>query len=194
MGRVIFNEAILPADDFKPSLPEFLFDFVDGHFMVLRSRSHQSSLGRKRFTIDHNQTPSGNQRIEQVRNDGVRIGEFMVCVRNQNGVHALPGHARIAGFAKKNAYVAFSSLDRPDPQKRERQPANVFRQNAATRANWIRKFEREVTGTTSQIKHYVSGLQIKRLENFVWLLPFVSFSLNGIQPRECLQTLVSRVE
>ena len=90
--------------------------------------------------------------------------------------------------------VALALEERPEPQEHQRQPADVLCQNATAFTNWRRKFEREVSRTASQIDDYVSGLQIQCLDNIGWTLPLVPLSLDDVQTRKGIQTLVSRIE
>ena len=118
----------------------------------------------------------------------------MIRIGDEYGIHALYRQVRIVGFAMHNADVVLASLECPEPQEHQRQPADVLCQNATAFANWRRKFEREVSRTASQIDNYVSGLQIQCLDNIGWPLPLVSFSLNDVQTRKGIKTLVSRVD
>ena len=61
-------------------------------------------------------------------------------------------------------------------------------------SNWRRKFEREISRTASQIDDYISRLQIQCLDDIGWPLPLVPFSLNDVQTRKGIETLVSRID
>ena len=118
----------------------------------------------------------------------------MIRIGNEYGIHALRRQVRIVGFAMHNVDVALAFLECPEPQKHQRQPADVLCQNPSAWPNWRRKFEREVSRTASQIDNYVSGLQIQCLDNIGWPLPLVPFSLNDVQTRKGIETLVSRID
>ena len=94
----------------------------------------------------------------------------------------------------QNSDVAFILLELSEPQKHQRQPADVLCQNAAALTNWRRKFEREVSRTTSQIDNDVSGPQIQCLDNIGWTLPLVAFSFDRVQTRKSIKALVSYVD
>src|ERR1700730_9199503 len=93
-----------------------------------------------------------------------------------------------------NADVVLASLECPEPQEHQRQPADVLCENATVPPDGRRKFEREVTRTAPQIDNYVSGAQIQCLDNIGWPLPLVSLSLYNAQTRKSIKTLVSCVE
>ena len=118
----------------------------------------------------------------------------MIRIGNEYGIHALHRQVRIVGFAMHNADVALASLECPEPQEHQRQPADVLCQNATALADWRRKFECEVSRTASQIDNYVSGLQIQCLDDIGGTLPLVPFSLNDVQTRKGIKTLVRRVD
>lgn len=118
----------------------------------------------------------------------------MICVRNEYGIRALYRQVRIIRITMQNFDVAFVLQELPKPQKCQREPANVLCQNATALANWRRKFEREVPRTTSQIDNDVPRPQIQCLDNIGWSLPLVPFSLDDVQTRKGIETLVSRIE
>ena len=118
----------------------------------------------------------------------------MVCVHNQHGIHGLYRQMRIIRIAMQNLDVAFILHELPEPQKHQWEPANVLCQDAAVLTNCCRKFEREVSRTTAQIDNYASGPQIKCLDNIGWPLPLVPLSLDDVQTRKGIKTLVSRIK
>ena len=118
----------------------------------------------------------------------------MICVDNKYGLRALHRQVRIVGFAQHNADVVLTSLECPEPQEYQRQPADVLCQNSSAPAHWRRKFEREVSRTASQIDNYISRLQIQCLDNIRWSLPLVAASFDRAQTRKGIETLVSRID
>src|SRR6267154_1301107 len=66
--------------------------------------------------------------------------------------------------------------------------------SATVLPNGRRELEGEVTRTAPQIDNYVSGPQIQCLDNIGWPLPLVSLSLDDVQTRKSIQTLVSGIE
>src|ERR1035441_3120265 len=106
------------------------------------------------------------------------IRKFMIRIGDEDSIHAIHRQMRIVGFAMNNGDVVVASLECPEPQEHQRQPADVLCQNATALANWRRKFECEVSRTVSQIDNYVSEFQIQCLDDIRWPLPLVPLSLN----------------
>lgn len=118
----------------------------------------------------------------------------MICVRDEYGIRALYRQVRIIWITAQNFDVAFILQDLPEPQKHQREPANVLCQNATTLTDRRRKFEREVSRTASQIDNYVSRPQIQCADNVSRTLPGIALSFDNIQARKGVKTLVSRIE
>ena len=86
---IAFDEAIVPAEDFKPRLTKFTLNLLRGYFMMRRCSSRRPLAVRTRFTVDDNQTPTRNQRPDHMKENRLGIRKFMVCVGDEYGIGAL---------------------------------------------------------------------------------------------------------
>lgn len=104
----------------------------------------------------------------------------MVGVYNEYGIHAFDRQVRIIWIAMQNRDVTVILQDLPEPQKDQREPANVLCQDPTALTNSRGKFEREVSRAASQVDNDISGLRVKRLDNIGWALPQVAFSFHSV--------------
>ena len=118
----------------------------------------------------------------------------MIRIGNEYGIHALPRQMWIVGFAKHKADVVFASLECPEPQEHERQPADVLCQNLPLWPTGAESLSVKYPEPHPRSTDYVSGLQIQCLDNIGWPLPLVPFSLNDVQTRKGIKTLVSSID
>ena len=79
--------------------------------------SHPVSAGvcRVRRTIDHDQPATGNQRLPHLSEDGLRIIQFMISVRNEDLIHSSRRQMRIGRSPMYDGDVALILQDRPKP-------------------------------------------------------------------------------
>ena len=85
MIGILIDEVLLSTDSLKAYLAKLVFNPRGRNVMVART----TKLPRFRFTIDHNQLPCRNQRLAHVSKNCLRVGEFMIGVRNEHRIHVL---------------------------------------------------------------------------------------------------------
>ena len=89
--------------------------------------------------------------------------------------------------------VVLTSLKCPEPQEHQWQPADVLRQNSATAPDYRESLSVKYPDRIPNRRLRFLG-STQRLDNIGWPLPLVAFSLDGVQARKGIETLVGSVE
>src|ERR1700739_2182170 len=111
--------------------------------MLRQPRS--TDISRIRRTIKHDEPATGNQGLPDLRKDGLRIGPFMIGVVDEHFIHLLPSQIHVRRAAVYDTDVALILQNRSEPEKCQRQSANVLGENAATLSGWRGKFQCKIS-------------------------------------------------
>jgi hypothetical protein len=106
--------------------------------------------------IEHDQSPTRSKRSECVIERQFGIREFMVGVRDEHRVHNSSRQVRIVRVSDMDAYIVLTPGKCPDPQKEQRQFANIHSENFARPADRARQFQREVARTRAHISNHIA--------------------------------------
>ena len=145
-------------------------------------------------TIDHDESASWYKCTKHVTEDYFPVLEFVVGVNDEHCIHCLGGEPWIATIAANYRDVMPVGQQCPGLKESKRKSANVYREYSTLALDRLREFQREVSGTTPQISHYIPRPQVQGSNHSCRALPSVSFSLDSIQIHEGADTAIDRRE
>src|SRR5579862_5381784 len=118
----------------------------------------------------------------------------MIGVRDEHFIHLPPGQMRVRGAAAYHGNVALILQNRSEPEKCQRQSANVFGENAAGLSNWRGKFQCEISGAASEVHNDVTWANTQGLEDCRGALPLVAFRFHHVQARKRVESRIASIE
>jgi hypothetical protein len=117
----------------------------------------------------------------------------MIRVRNKDSIDC-PGKLRIVRLSENRANVSLTLDEAANPQKCERQAADIDGVDCAAGTHRRREFEREVSGTAAQINDRAALLEIESAYYFRGTLPLIPLSLDDVETSQRVQCLITSVK
>ncbi len=148
------------------------------HHPMTAAARRSSLVGVARTAIDHDQPGARTHRREKGLQDRLGSSQLVIGVRNQHRIDRSWRQHRIVDPAANDAHVGVPAERGPDPQKRQRFPAEINRDDPAARTHARCDLQGEVAGARAQIDDRIAAAGIELSKDFFRALPRIALTLH----------------
>ena len=134
--------------------------------------------------VDNNETPTRAKRLRQMTQYRLACGQFVIRVRNENGINFSCGQVGIIRISEDDLDIVLALQQRSDVQEEQRESPEIDRDDFPSCAGHIRKFQCEISGARAEIDDNAAVFEIKTPDYVIRTLPLISVGLDGGQGLE----------